>query len=196
MMRRSLLALCMALLAGACGESAAGGVHQGVPARLDPARTYVFYLSGAEGAKALAAQGLDAILEPRPAGHDDDTYAVLVWERIRELLARGVPMRRIGLAGEGAGGRLAMMAAGLGQVPEMGLAVLNACPRTGEPGREDYERVLRLHAFRIKGRFLSVREVGGSGCGEAFQAANGADTWEVEAGPAAWAREAAAWLRL
>lgn len=183
------------LVLGAC--DAGPKVHARVPAQVSPDKAYVFYFSGPEGARALAAKGLEVIVEDRLPGQDDDGYAVRIWERMRELLARGVPLQRIGLVGSGAGGRLAMMAAGLAQAPDTGLVVVGACPPPGAAGREDYERVLRLYAHGIKSRFLSLvpkGETGAAPCAEAFQVANGADTWEAAIDPAAWAAEVADWM--
>jgi pimeloyl-ACP methyl ester carboxylesterase len=183
------------LLVAAC--DAGPKVHARVPAQVSPDKTYVFHFSGMEEARALAAKGLEVIVEERLPGQDDDGYSVLIWERMRELLARGVPLQRIGLVGRGAGGRLAMMAAGLAQAPDTGLVAVGACPPEGAAGREDYERILRLHAHGIKSRFLSLIPKDGAGagsCAEAFRVANGAHTWEAAIDATAWAAETADWM--
>lgn len=208
------LAALMAVLVTACDQGPSGEVHARPPTRVAADETYVFYFHDGRGshareaAEALAAKGFQVILPERTEKTDPDYHAVAVKEQVRELLARGVSMNRIGLVGAGEGGRLAMMVSGLTQVPASALVVLAGCPSKGTPERPAYERVLRLHAATIKGRFLSIvaKDHAGTGsCSEAFARANGSEPWETEL-PAvlpeapfttpsgAWVEETAAWI--
>ncbi len=183
--RLVLPALLLAVLA-ACGDNGSGNVYPRPPAKISNQAAYVFYLhgrgAGEDAAQALAAKGFEVIAPRRTAETDPDFHAIAVKEWLRELLARGARMDHIALVGTGEGGRLAMMVSGLTQVPASALVVLAACPKTGAPERQAYERVLRLHAATIKGRFLSVvagNDTETGTCAEAFGKANGANPWEI-----------------
>jgi hypothetical protein len=110
-----------------------GLVTSELPETIRTDRTYVFYLHGAivedQGIRpvspefgvyeyeaildALAAEGFVVVSEPRPKGTDGREYAQKLVRQIEELIAAGVPARRISVVGFSKGGGIAVAASSL-----------------------------------------------------------------------------------
>ncbi len=209
MARHRALAAAVAVLAlaGACDGGSTGQVHRSFPARVSPDTTYVFYVHGRPAADheaiapALAARGFEVIAERRADGSDPELDALAIKERVRTLLAFGVPVGHIAVVGTGEGGAVTLAASGLLQVPDMAFVVLGACPPAGAPGRAFLDRVADIYARTLRGRVLSVIDLGdpdAGSCTDILDRGGGAETWEVEldsgAGGAVFRRPDPAWL--
>jgi len=180
-----------AALGVAAGPAGRGGIHEDVPATVDPAARYVVYLHGrimeTKGRQAvspefglydydgvlreLAGKGLVVISEVR-RGNAQMSYAKKVAAQVRRLEAGGVPARHITVAGFSKGGLLARAtAAELGD-PAVNFVLLAAC------GRQEADPT---QAGKLKGRILSLYdesdEMAGS-CQRVF--APGMETKEVK----------------
>jgi hypothetical protein len=110
-----------------------GRVTSDLPQAIRADETYVFYLHGAivedqgmrpvspefgvyeyeEILDALAAEGFVVISEPRTRGTDGREYARKLVGQIEELLAAGVPARRISVVGFSKGGGIAVVVSSL-----------------------------------------------------------------------------------
>ena len=124
-----------------------GRVTSDLPKAIQADETYVFYLHGAivedqgirpvspefgvyeyeEILDALAAEGLVVISEPRPRGTDGREYARKLVGQIEELLAAGVPARRISVVGFSKGGGIAVLVSSLLSNEDVRFVFLATC---------------------------------------------------------------------
>jgi metallo-beta-lactamase class B len=141
-----------------------GGIHEDVPARIDPQARYVLYLHGrileTQGRKAVspdfgpyqydailgafASRGFEVISEVRTADVTAD-YARTIAGRVRKLLQAGVPAAHVTVVGASKGGFLAAAtSAELGN-DGVSFVVLAGCGDSTLP-----------LAPKLRGRMLSV----------------------------------------
>lgn len=140
------------------------GVLTAPPSAPDPAAHYLFYLHGAiieEAGRrprhprygiyeydrvllALHRAGAVVISERRPSGTQPAAYAARIAAQIRQLLARGVPVRNIAVVGFSKGGQIARHVSGLLPEPELRYVLLAACPGSGHASPELHGRVLAI----------------------------------------------------
>jgi hypothetical protein len=161
-----------------------GGIHEDVPARADPQARYLLYLHGrileTQGRQAVspdfgpyrydaileafAARGFEVVSEVRTTDVGAD-YARRIAERVRTLLAAGVPATHVTVVGASKGGFLAVAtAAELGN-DGVGFVVLAGCG----------DSTLAL-APKLRGRMLSLydeRDRFHPSCRETFAKAAG-----------------------
>ena len=210
-----LTAVAVAALAAGCDGPSTGNVHRVFPAQVSPEATYVFYVHGRPAAAyeaiapALAARGFEVIAEPRAEGSDPEMDALAIKERVRTLLAFGVPVRHVAVVGTGEGGAVTLAVSAILQVPGMSFVALAACPPPGAPGHAFLERVADVYARTLRGRVLSLMDVddGEAGsCADILDRSAGGETWEVELDSGeggvvfrrpdpAWLDETANWIK-
>ena len=200
-------AVAATVLVAGCDDGPTGNVHRIFPARVSPDATYVFYVHGRPAADyeaiapALAARGFEVVAEPRAEGSDPEMDALTIKERVRTLLAFGVPVGHLAVIGTGEGGAVTLAASAILQVPDMSFVALAACPPPGAPGHAFLERVVDIHARTLRGRVLSLIDVDDSqagSCAQVLDRSAGGETWEVELdsgdGGAVFRRPDPAWL--
>ena len=135
------------LLALHPAAAAGGGVLSGLPQRVDPRADYLIFLHGRiveehgphpmdprfgayeteEILESLAARGFTVIGEIRPQGTEVAAYAGHVVAQVKELLAAGVPPRRIAVVGFSKGGAITLVAASRLHHPEVRFVSLAGC---------------------------------------------------------------------
>jgi len=145
-------------------------------------KTHVFYLHGRiieeqgrrpthpefgvyeydEILRRLGGEGRVVVSEARPRNTDPDAYADKVAKQIEDLLAKGVPARRITVIGASKGAVITMLVSTKVRSPEVGYVILANC--------NDWVR--ENHPIDLHGEVLSIYEasddVGGT-CEPIFQ---------------------------
>lgn len=163
----------------ACQTQRQGQVTAVVPSAPDRSATYAIYLHDialdrspddperrarlGRVAEKLASGGIDVIVEVRPAGtlqkfpDDQERYARKVAGQVSQLLAAGVPARRINVIGYSRGGFLALLTATHVNNADVGYVLLAAC--MNEVGAfKQFAPVLLRYSEKLSGRFLSIWE--------------------------------------
>ena len=135
-------------------------------------KTYVFYLHGRiieeqgrrpthpefgtyeydEILRQLGGEGRVVVSEARPRNTDPDAYADKVAKQIEELLAKGVPGRRITVIGASKGALITMLVSTKVRAPEVGYVILANC--------NDWVR--ENHRIDLHGEVLSIYEASDS----------------------------------
>ena len=220
MIRRSLLRLCLCVVAAAGGlllsatptSAQTGEILRDVPAQPRTGARYVIYLHGRiieeKGPRptderfgtyeyrqildTLAASGADVIAEQRPHGTDFRAFGAHVADQVRRLLAAGVPADRIAVVGFSKGGAIAIIASALLKDPGVTFVFLGSCGDWVK-GRDDVD---------VRGRILSVYEASdelGTSCEPLFaQASDPGEPRELRiatgAGHGAFFRPRSEWL--
>jgi hypothetical protein len=147
-------------------------IQHDLPATIDPAGYYLFYLHGGavtvKGDNAitdavpqwgpyqysrildtLRAHGFIIISERRRQGVDDSVYARKIAQQVDTLLKAKVPVRNIMLVGASAGSHIVLLASDRLKNPEMKYVIMGGCYP------DNYKDYVNLH---ITGRFLSIIE--------------------------------------
>ncbi len=126
-------------------------IYSHLPGKIDPARTYLFYLHGQiieeQGRRptsprfgvyeydqilqTLAARGFVVISEARPKGTRPQEYAQKVARQVDSLLTAGVSPRRITVVGASKGAGIALLASNLLRNRELNFVLIAICnPRS------------------------------------------------------------------
>lgn len=171
MKRLALLLLCWLQL-----TANAQHIQHDLPASIDPAGYYLFYLHGGvvtmKGDNSindpvpewgpyqysrildtLRAHGFIVISERRMPGIDDSLYAHKIANQVDTLLKAKVPVKNIILVGASAGSNIVLLASDKLKNPDMKFVIMGGC------GPDLYKYYLKLN---ITGRFLSVIEASDS----------------------------------
>ncbi|GAB3345282.1 alpha/beta hydrolase [Marilutibacter aestuarii] len=147
--------------------TAAAAVMTDVPESPDAARVHLIYLHGRiiENAgptptdsrfgrydypavlDALASRGAVVISAQRPPGTEMNRYAGVVVSQVEALIARGVPAKRIVVAGFSKGGGIATRVSSFLRRPGVRFVLLAACPMGDVPTH-----------LQFTGRVLSIFE--------------------------------------
>lgn len=210
-LRRTLLALCVAML---FGPAVAGGVHSDVPKSPDPGAKYIFYMHGLglETAgpraqayeyrsilEALAGRGFEVIGEQRGPVRID-VYAGKVAEQVNGLLRAGVPPSHITVAGHSKGGMITLLVMSIIQNPEVAYVNFAGCGLPGS-GFEGFQRFGQLRGSSARGILLSAYDRGdriAGSCKAALDRMTGATVTErvleLGGGHEAFYTPEAAWL--
>lgn len=142
-------------------------IHAAVPAEIDQAARYLFYLHGAiieragarpthpdfgiyeyqEILELLAERGFVVISETRAAGTSVMEYAATVADQMRTLLAAGVPPGNITVVGFSKGGGIAVVASSILADDRVNFVFMGTCgPWLNErPEIVPHGRMLSLH---------------------------------------------------
>jgi hypothetical protein len=201
---------CMLLPAVIAAEPvSAAEVRKELPAKIDAAGRYLFYLHGIAVelngpdsysqkfrkkyqntaiARALSERGFTVIAEARPKDTTVPNYADKVASQVRQLLSAGVPPRHIAIVGHSKGGVIALAVAARIASPEVSYALLASCalPKThnvaGYDARAFFEGFVTRNKGRMSGRILSLYDVTDEwmgSCRELFTDSAGLATREV-----------------
>ena len=100
----------------------------------------------------LGGEGRVVLSEARPRGTDPDAYAEKIAKQIEDLLAKGVPGRRITVIGASKGAVIAMLVSTKVRSPEVGYVILANC--------NDW--VLQNQRIDLHGQVLSIYEASDS----------------------------------
>lgn len=161
-------------------------VGRDLPAKIDPAARYVFYLHGRiieehglhprdprfgvyeyeDILRALEARGLRVISEARPSGTDPKQYARRVAEQIDKLIRAGVPPKHIAVIGASKGSGIAMLVSTYAANDDVRYVLLANCN----------DDVLREFKPDLHGAVLSIYDEGdpfGGTCNPIFDRATG-----------------------
>ncbi len=163
-----------------------GAVLRDVPAKIDAAAKYLFYLHGRiietggvrptsprhgvyeyeQILQTLAARGFTVLSEPRPADTVHVEYARKVVTQIERLLKAGVPARNVTVVGASKGGAITVFASTLLKNRDVNFVVLAGCG-DGGPYRDNK---VDLH-----GRVLSIYDADdlGVSCAKFYQQSTG-----------------------
>ncbi len=77
--------------------------------------------------RQLGGEGRVVVSEARPKGTDPDAYAGKVAKQIEDLLAKGVPGRRITVIGASKGALITMLVSTKARSPEVGYVIMGNC---------------------------------------------------------------------
>jgi hypothetical protein len=189
---------CVVLLVSACGaENPAPEpvlkIQTAVPAEIDPAARYLFYLHGAiieragvrpthpefglyeyrEILEVFAGRGFVVISEARAAGTNVMEYAATVAEQVRVLLAAEVPQSNIMIVGFSKGGGIAVVASSILAEEGVNFVFMGTCG----PWLNERPEIVP------QGRMLSLHEASDDmvgSCEELFsRAGDGSDSHEI-----------------
>lgn len=175
-MKSTLLIAATALMVSALSAPVvAGGIHNDVPEKVDPAKRYLIYLHGGwpeirpitdphpkhglfdyEGVLAgLAARDFEVISELRREKTNPRRYVrTRVVPQITALIEKGVPANQITVAGFSKGGNMVLVLAALAKNPELNLVSIAGCG--AGLFRKSYDSILANDAARMQGRMLSL----------------------------------------
>lgn len=180
-LRRMTFATCFVGLVACTSLEPArqGAVLEGIPEKPDQTATYVLYVHDNSLDRApddverkarlqrvmvaLANHGFLVIGEARPAGtiqkipDDLDRYGQKLSVQVRQLLAAGVPARRINVVGYSRGATLALITSSHTTNADVGYAVLAGCMNdTG--AFKQFAPILTRYAERFTGQYMSIWE--------------------------------------
>jgi hypothetical protein len=147
-------------------------IQHDLPATIDPAGYYMFYLHGGvvtvKGDNAindpvpqfgpyqysrildtLHAHGFYVVSERRLPGVDDSVYARKIAQQVDTLLKANVSVSNIILVGASAGSNIVLLVSDRLKIPEMKYVIMGGC------SPDIYKYYLKL---KIEGRFLSIIE--------------------------------------
>lgn len=176
-MTRALLNLASAALILVCVSlpASAGRIHTDVPAQVDPAARYLIYEHGARPESfpltephptrglfeyqnilnAFAANGFEVISELRTEKTNTRRFArTRVLEKVRALIAAGVPAQNITVVGFSKGGMIAMIVASQARQPKLNIVNMAGCGKGRS--RQAYDNFLANDASKMSGRMLSI----------------------------------------
>jgi len=102
--------------------------------------------------RQLGGEGRVVVSEARPKGTDPDAYAAKVAKQIEDLLAKGVPGRRITVIGASKGAVITMLVSTKVRSPEVGYVIMANC--------NDWVR--ENHHVDLHGEVLSIYEASDS----------------------------------
>lgn len=183
-----------AAAAAPASAGSGGAALRDVPAKIDAAAKYLFYLHGRiietggvrptspqhgvyeyeQILQTLAARGFTVLSEPRPADTVHIEYARKVVAQIERLLKAGVPARNVTVVGASKGGSIAVFVSTLLKNRDVNFVVLAGCG-DGGPYRENK---VDLH-----GRVLSIYDAAdiGVSCAKFYQQSTGLkESGEIE----------------
>lgn len=154
-------------------------VFDGPPIVIDPAAFYVVMIGASqEVAHAVAERDYRVVVQPMPAAEPAPFAAIAVTEKIRLMMARGVPPWQIAVVGAGRGGRLTLEVSALMHLRSIRYVVFGACPKGGG---KNMQRLVDLYSADMIGRILSlVLARGTASCQAVFEETTGAGWWERE----------------
>jgi pimeloyl-ACP methyl ester carboxylesterase len=165
-----------------------------IPAQVDPAGRYLFYLHGAwierygvdhphprhgpyqyaEIVQALTNRGFVVISEARRGEINVSAYAKKVTAQVRRLLEAGVSPSHVSVIGHSKGGQIALLTASELHQEGLNFVIMAGCGSPGSGFGRSYESFLETRAARLRGRMLSLYDasdrVAGS-CRRAFDRA-------------------------
>lgn len=127
-------------------------IYSDVPAKIDPAARYLFYLHNravevqgpnaktpwgpyryTELLNAFADEGFVIVSEARPASTQLAPYAATVAGQVAKLLAAGVPPENITVTGFSKGGAIAVLATAMIANPRINFVLMAGCLLPGGP---------------------------------------------------------------
>ncbi len=157
-----------------------GTVISTVPNQPDPSAIYLLYLHGRgiddglsgfkkpyrRNVQALSERGFVVISEARPKGaikkfpQDHEKYAQKVANEVNKLLEAGVPAGNIVVAGYSRGGTIALISSGLIGNSRVKFVIMAGCVAGDGKYKKAIPTILKRHAPKLKGQFLSLRDDG------------------------------------
>jgi hypothetical protein len=197
-----ILAICISLCFNFTSAFAEGVAYTDVPQVIETNQKYLFYMHGGwiekyginrphpsygyyeyeKIVRAFTEKGFTVISEVRLHEVELYEYAHKIAGQVRRLLKEGVPAKNITIIGHSKGGQMALIVASILKEDKVNFVIMAGCGKKGTMFRRGYEKFLQRHAWRMRGRILSLYDAADKVAGtskEAFDKAPQVESKEI-----------------